>query len=128
MPYTYDDQNVFARILRGEIPCQKVLETDHALAFHDISPQAPVHVLVIPKGAYVTYDDFAANASDAEIVDFTRAIGKVCQMTGVQPGDGGGGFRMVANTGQAAIQDVPHLHVHILGGRLLGRMLRDPGT
>ncbi len=128
MAYSYDDQNIFARILRGEIPCNKVLETDHSLAFHDITPQAPVHVMVIPKGPYVTYDHFAQTASDTEIVDFTRAVGQVCQMTGVQPGTGGGGYRMVANAGQAAIQDVPHLHVHVLGGRLLGRMLRDPGT
>lgn len=128
MPYAYDDQNVFARILRGEIPCKKVLETPHSLAFHDIDPQAPVHVLVIPKGPYVTYDHFALEASEAEIVDFTRTVGEICKMTEVQPGEGGGGYRLIANSGAAAIQEVPHLHVHILGGRLLGRMLRDPGT
>lgn len=127
MAYDYDDQNVFARILRGEIPCRKLLETPHSFAFHDIAPQAPVHVLVIPKGRYVTYDHFAQEASEAEIVDFTRMIGQVCRMTEVPP-DIGGGYRLVANSGKAAIQDVPHLHVHILGGRLLGRMLRDPGT
>ncbi|THD74031.1 HIT domain-containing protein [Thalassobius vesicularis] len=128
MPYAYDDQNVFARILRGEIPCKKALETPHSLAFHDIDPQAPVHVLVIPKGRYVTYDHFALEASEAEIVDFTRTVGEICKMTEVQPGEGGGGYRLIANSGRAAIQEVPHLHVHILGGRLLGRMLRDPGT
>ena len=123
MPYAYDDQNVFAKILRGEIPSRKVLETEHSLAFHDISEQAPVHVLVIPKGPYVTYDHFAQEASEAEILDFTRAIGEVCRITGVQPGHGGEGFRMVANAGAHGVQEVPHLHVHILGGRPLGRML-----
>lgn len=123
MSYTYDPQNVFAKILRGEIPNKTVLETEHSLAFHDITPQAPVHVLVIPKGPYVCYDHFAQNASDAEIIDFTRAIGEVCKITGVQPANGGDGFRMIANTGHAGVQEVPHLHVHILGGRVLGRML-----
>jgi len=124
MAYSYDDQNVFAKILRGEIPNRTVLETDHTLAFHDISEQAPVHVLVIPKGPYVTYDHFAQDASEAEIVDFTRAIGEVCRITGVQPGMGGGGFRAISNAGDAGVQEVPHLHVHILGGRVLGRMLQ----
>ena len=124
MAYIYDDQNIFAKILRGEIPSRKVLETEHSLAFHDISEQAPVHVLVIPKGPYVTYDHFAQDASEAEIVDFTRAIGEVCRITGVQPGEGGGGFRLISNAGEAGIQEVPHLHVHILGGRVLGRMLQ----
>jgi histidine triad (HIT) family protein len=123
MPYAYDAQNVFARILRGEIPCRKVLETDHALAFHDIQPQAPVHVLVIPKGPYVNADHFAAEASDAEIADYTRAIGKVCAELGLRPGNGGQGYRLIANTGEAGVQEVPHLHVHILSGRVLGRML-----
>lgn len=126
MSYSYDDQNVFARILRGEIPCTKVLETEHALAFRDIAPQAPEHVLVIPKGAYVTFDHFAEAASAEEIVDFTRAIGQVCEMLGVRPGLGGGGFRLISNAGQDGVQDVPHLHVHILAGRPLGRML--PGA
>ncbi|MFN3645209.1 MAG: histidine triad nucleotide-binding protein [Gemmobacter sp.] len=123
MPYAYDPNNVFSRILRGEIPCRKVLETDHALAFHDIAPQAPVHVLVIPKGPYVNADHFAAEASDAEIADYTRAIGKVCAELGIRPGDGGQGYRLIANAGEAGVQEVPHLHVHILGGRVLGRML-----
>lgn len=124
MPYTYDPTNVFARILRGEIPCRKVLETDHALAFHDIAAQAPVHVLVIPKGPYVNADHFAQDATDAEIAGFTRAIGNVCEMLGIRPGDGGMGYRLIANSGEAGVQEVPHLHVHILGGRVLGRMLK----
>lgn len=124
MALTYDSTNIFARILRGEIPCKKVLETEHALAFHDISPQAPVHVLVIPKGPYVNADHFAHEASDAEIADFTRAVGRVCAEFGLRPGEGGGGYRLIANTGEAGVQEVPHLHVHVLGGRVLGRMVQ----
>lgn len=123
MSYEYDSQNIFAKILRGEIPNKTVLETEHSLAFEDIQPQAPVHVLVIPKGPYVSYDHFALDASDAEIVDFTRAVGDVCKISGVQPSAGGNGFRAIANTGEAGVQEVPHLHVHILGGRVLGRMI-----
>ena len=119
MAYTYDPQNIFARILRGEIPNKTVLETDHTLAFHDIAPQAPVHVLVIPKGAYVTYDHFLRDASDAEILDFSRTVAKICDMTGV----GGEGFRAITNAGLNGVQEVPHYHLHILGGRPLGRML-----
>lgn len=123
MPYVYDDQNVFAKILRGEIPNRTVMETDHTLAFEDIRPQAPHHVLVIPKGAYVTADDFALNASDAEIVDFTRVVGRVCARLGIQPGEGGAGFRTISNAGEHGVQEVPHYHLHILAGRPLGRML-----
>lgn len=123
MAYAYDDQNIFARILRGEIPNSTVLETEHSLAFRDIAPQAPVHVLVIPKGAYVSYDHFAAKASDAEIVDFNRAIAQVCRSEGV----GDDGFRLISNAGAHGVQEVPHLHVHILGGRPLGRMLANEG-
>ena len=123
MSYAYDSGNVFARILRGEIPNRTVLETAHSLAFEDIAPQAPVHVLVIPKGPYVNYDHFAAEASDAEILDYTRAIDAVARKVGVTPGAGGGGYRLIANTGEAGVQEVPHLHVHIIGGRVLGRML-----
>lgn len=115
----YDDQNVFARILRGEIPNKTVYEDDHVLAFEDISPQAPTHVLVIPKGAYEGITDFAANASDAEIVAYVRALGKVAEMSGVA----GPGYRTIVNNGGDAIQEVPHLHTHVLGGRRLGRML-----
>ena len=115
----YDNQNIFAKILRGEIPNQTVYEDDYALAFHDINPQAPVHVLVIPKGAFVSWDDFSAHGSDAEIVGFVRAIGKVARELGlVQPG-----YRLLANIGIDAHQEVPHLHVHIFGGKPLGPML-----
>ena len=123
MPYSYDTENIFAKILRGEIPNKTVLETEHTLAFEDIYAQAPHHVLVIPKGAYVCYDHFALEASDAEIIDYTRAIGQVCKMLGVQPGEGGNGFRIISNAGSDGVQEVPHLHVHILAGRRLGRML-----
>ena len=123
MSYAYDATNIFARILRGEIPNKTVLETPHSLAFEDIRPQAPVHVLVIPKGSYVSYDHFAREASEAEIVDFTRAIGEVCKMAGVAL-DAGAGFRAISNAGMDGVQEVPHLHVHILGGRDLGRMLQ----
>jgi histidine triad (HIT) family protein len=120
MAYTYDPQNIFAKILRGEIPNKTVLETEHTLAFHDIYPQAPVHVLVIPKGPYVTYDHFCAEASDAEIVDYARTVARVCDMLGVAED----GWRLISNAGANAIQEVPHLHVHILGRRNLGRMLQ----
>ncbi|WP_294606873.1 HIT domain-containing protein [Roseovarius sp.] len=123
MPYAYDEQNIFAKILRGEIPNKTVLETGHSLAFYDIEPQAPVHVLVIPKGPYVCHDHFALAATDAEIVDFTRTVGEVCRLTGVQPGEGGDGFRSISNAGENGVQEVPHYHLHILGGRPLGRML-----
>lgn len=123
MAYEYDDQNIFAKILRGEIPNTTVLETEHTLAFRDLYPQAPVHVLVIPKGPYVSYDHFAAAASDAEIIDYTRAIGEVCRMEGVAL-DAADGFRMISNAGAHGVQEVPHLHVHILGGRQIGRMVQ----
>ncbi len=126
MPYQYDSQNIFARILRGEIPCARVHETDHSLAFKDINPQAPTHVLVIPKGAYVNYDHFAAAASDAEIVDFTRAVGKVAGMLGHAEIAGGEGYRILSNAGPDAHQEVPHLHIHIFGGKFLGRMIKVP--
>jgi len=123
MAYNYDPENIFAKILRGEIPNDTVLETGHCLAFRDIAPQTPAHVLIIPKGAYVSFDHFAAEASDAEIVDYTRTIGKVCKMLGVDLDAGEDGYRMIANTGKNGVQDVPHLHVHILAGKFLGRML-----
>ncbi|MEL6608050.1 MAG: HIT domain-containing protein [Pseudomonadota bacterium] len=123
MAYDYDPQNIFAKILRGEIPNTTVLETEHSLAFRDIAPQAPDHVLVIPKGAYVCFDHFALEASEAEIVDFTRAVGTVCKDLGVQPGEGGAGYRLLSNAGNDGVQDVPHLHVHIVAGRNLGPML-----
>ncbi len=115
----YDDQNIFARILRGEIPARKVYEDDWALAFHDINPQAPTHVLVIPKGAYVSWDDFSEHASEAEIAGFVRAVGHVARDAGlVAPG-----YRLLANTGTDSHQEVPHLHVHVFAGRPLGPML-----
>ena len=123
MSYAYDDQNIFAKILRGEIPCKKVLETEHSLAFHDIQPQAAVHVLVIPKGRYVNADHFGEAASDAELADFSRALSQVARAVGVAEAAGGGGFRLIANTGPDGRQDVPHYHVHIAGGEKLGRML-----
>ena len=123
MPYIYDDQNIFAKILRGEIPNNTVFENDHALAFRDITPQAPVHVLVIPKGPYVNHDHFANEASDAEIVGYARAVGEVCKLENVAPGDGQSGYRSIANSGEDGVQEVPHFHTHILGGRPLGRML-----
>ena len=123
MSYTYDPQNIFAKILRGDIPCNKVLETPHSLAFHDIQPQARVHVLVIPKGPYIDADHFGAEASDAELADFSRALSQVARAVGVSQASGGDGFRLIANTGPDGRQDVPHYHVHIAGGEKLGRML-----
>jgi len=116
----YDNNNIFAKILRGEIPCDRVYESDHALAFKDIAPQAPVHVLVIPKGPYVNMDDFSANATDAEIAGFFRAVGDVARQLGVVDK----GYRTLANNGPDAHQEVPHLHVHIFAGRDLGGMIR----
>jgi histidine triad (HIT) family protein len=115
----YDEANIFARILRGEIPCAKVYEDDFALAFDDIAPQAPVHILVIPKGAYVSWDDFSARADDAEIGGFVRAVGHVAREAGLITD----GYRLLANIGPHSGQEVPHLHVHILAGRPLGPML-----
>ena len=115
----YDDQNIFARIIRGELPAKTVLESQHSLAFHDISPLAPIHVLVIPKGHYVCWDDFSALASDAEIADFTRTIGQVAAAVGADQQ----GYRILSNTGKRSGQEVPHLHVHVFGGQPLGPML-----
>ena len=119
----YDESNVFARILRGELPCQKVHEDAHTLAFHDINPAAPAHVLVIPKGAYVSFADFSAKASDLEITAFVRAVGKIAADLGVEAHV----YRLLANHGQHANQEVPHFHVHILAGRPLGPLLAKPG-
>ncbi|WP_308721241.1 histidine triad nucleotide-binding protein [Komagataeibacter xylinus] len=115
----YDPQNVFARILRGELPCRKVYEDEYALAFHDIAPKAPIHVLVIPKGAYVSFADFSAKADDATIAGFTRAVGTVARDLGLEAP----GYRLVSNTGIEGGQEVPHFHVHLFGGRPLGAML-----
>lgn len=126
MAYTYDDQNIFARILRGEIPNSTVLETNHTLAFHDINPGAPHHVLVIPKGAYVNHDHFVSEATDAEIIDLFKSVGEVCSLLGVSEAGGGDGYRLISNSGKSGVQDVPHLHFHVIGGRNLGPMLTKP--
>ena len=123
MSYSYDDQNIFAKILRGEIPCRKALETEHSFAFHDIQPQAPVHVLVVPKGPYVNLDHFGAAASDAEIADFNRAVARVARETGVAEAAGGGGYPIIAHTRPDGRQDVPHFHFHVVGGEQLGWFL-----
>jgi diadenosine tetraphosphate (Ap4A) HIT family hydrolase len=115
----YDRNNIFARILRSEIPCNKVFEDLHVLAFHDISPQSPTHVLVIPKGEYVSFDDFSEKASPEEITALVRAVGQIARERGVTDS----GYRILANTGPAAHQEVPHFHVHLFGGRDLGGML-----
>ncbi len=118
---TYDQNNIFAKILRGEIPCKKIYENEHALAFPDIHPKAPIHILVIPKGAYTTHNDFSQRATDAEIAGFERAVGEVAKIAGVAES----GYRLISNCGVNAHQEVPHYHVHILGGRTLGPMLAD---
>ena len=115
----YDDQNIFAKILRGDIPHDSVYEDDHVLAFRDITPQAPVHILVIPKGAYVSIDDFSANGSPEEIVAFYAAIAKITAAEGLSDN----GFRCIANTGAHGGQEVPHFHMHILGGQPIGPMV-----
>jgi len=115
----YDGSNIFARILRGEIPAQRVYEDEHALAFHDINAQAPVHILVIPKGAYVSWDDFSERGSAEEIAGFVRAVGHVAREQGLVAS----GYRLLANCGADSGQEVPHLHVHLFGGRRLGSML-----
>ena len=115
----YDDTNIFARILRGEIPSKRVFGNEWAVAFHDINPQAPVHVLVIPRGAWRSWADFSARASDAEIAGFVRAVGSVARDLGLEEP----GYRLLANAGINAHQEVPHLHVHLFGGRQLGPML-----
>ena len=120
MEYAYDDQNIFAKILRGEIPNSTVFENEYALAFNDIVPQAPVHVLIIPKGPYMSLDHFARDASAAEQAGFFDAVAEVCRISGLEDG-----FRGVSNTRMHGVQDVPHYHMHILGGRPLGRMLAD---
>ena len=116
---SYDPNNIFAKILRGEIPCKKVYEDQFALAFHDINPQAPVHVLVIPKGAYVSLADFSASAPADLIAGYIRAVGKVAEELGIVEE----GFRALFNAGTNAGQEVPHLHIHLFAGKKLGPML-----
>lgn len=120
----YDQDNIFARILRGEIPCDKVYEDEFALAFRDINPQAPVHVLIIPKGAYISSDDFTEKASPEELAGFLRAVGHVARELGVADS----GYRILANTGRDGHQEVPHFHVHLFGGASLGRMITPPNV
>jgi histidine triad (HIT) family protein len=115
----YDDNNIFARILRGELPAQEIYQDEYALAFHDIRPQAPVHAIVIPKGKYVSAADFGALATPAEITGFTRAVALVARQLGVAET----GYRLIANIGPDSRQEVPHYHVHILGGQLMGHLL-----
>lgn len=123
MAHVYDSDNIFARILRGEIPNDTVVETPHSLAFNDIGPQAPVHVLVLPKGPYTNWDHFAAEATADEIVDFTRTIHAVAEKLGLDPAAGGEGYRVIVNTGAHGEQEVQHLHAHVLGGARLGKLL-----
>lgn len=123
MAHIYDPTNIFARILRGEIPNKTVMETEHTLAFHDIRPLAPQHVLVIPKRPYVTFDHFAAEASAEEIVDFHRVAAQICADLGASLGTGGAGYRAITNAGAHGGQEVPHYHLHIVAGHPLGRML-----
>ena len=119
----YDTNNIFAKILRKEIPCDKIYENDHVLAFKDINPQAKIHVLVIPKGAYVNMDDFSQNAKNDEIVALTRALGAVTKIVGLSSYSEGKGYRYIGNNGPDGGQEVPHLHFHIIGGEPLGRMV-----
>jgi histidine triad (HIT) family protein len=120
---SYDRNNIFAKILRKEIPCDKIYENDHVLAFKDINPQAKIHVLVIPKGAYVNMDDFSQNAKNDEIVALIRALGEVTKIVGLSSYSEGKGYRYIVNNGPDGGQEVPHLHFHIIGGEPLGRMV-----
>jgi diadenosine tetraphosphate (Ap4A) HIT family hydrolase len=120
MTAAYDDQNIFAKIIRGEIPCDKVYEDEHVLAFNDINPRSPIHILVIPKTAYVSFADFSANASSEEIAAFMRAVGYIAGEKGLD----GPGYRILANHGRDGRQEVPHFHMHIFGGTDLGIMIK----
>ena len=117
----YDKDNIFAKILRGEIPCKKVYENEYVLSFHDINPQKKIHVLVIPKRRYINLDDFAENASDKEIVEFNKAIIHIVKMLKISNQEGG--YRVLSNIGKDGGQEVPHLHYHIFGGEKIGKMV-----
>ena len=123
MGYQYDRENIFAKILRKEIPSETVYETKHSLAFKDINPAAPIHILIIPKGAYVNFDHFGSDASEEEIVDFNQTVKTVIQQEKLDPNSNGEGYRLITNTGLNGVQEVPHLHFHLLGGRNLGTMV-----
>ena len=123
MVYKYDDQNIFAKILRGEIPNNTISSTKYSLAFRDIAPQVMEHILIIPRGPYVCFDHFVSEATDKEIVDFNKLVANVCDELQMSPGTGGDGYRLISNTGKFGVQEVPHYHLHILGGQQLGRMI-----
>ena len=123
MEFKYDFNNIFAKILKKEIPNDTVFETAHSLAFKDINPAAPIHILVIPKGPYINYDHFASQASDEEIIDFNKTINEVIKKENLDPERNGNGYRLIANAGLNGVQEVPHLHFHILGGRNMGIMV-----
>ena len=120
---TYDKNNVFAKILRGEIPCKKIYEDEHVLAFHDVNPQKKIHALVIPKGDYINLDDFTSKASEKEIAALVKGIGTVAKKLGVSEVVNGGGYRSIVNVGQNGGQEVPHLHFHIFGGERIGKIV-----
>ena len=120
---TYDKNNIFAKILRGEIPCKKIYEDEYVLAFHDVNPQKKIHVLVIPKGAYINLDDFSSKASEKEIVGLIKGIGEVAKKLGVSEVAKGEGYRSLVNVGEHGGQEVPHLHFHIFGGEKVGKMV-----
>ena len=120
---SYDNQNIFAKILRGDIPCEKIYEDEYVLSFKDVNPQAPSHILIIPKGAYTDINDFIENASNAEIIGFNKAIPIVAHQLGISETSGGKGYRLISNAGSEAHQTVAHFHIHLLAGRNLGPML-----
>ena len=123
MVYRYDEENIFAKILRGEIPNNTISSTKYSLAFRDIAPQVPDHILIIPKGSYVCFDHFVSEASDAEILDFNKLVGHICNELNLSPGSDGNGYRLISNAGKFGVQEVPHYHLHLLGGQQLGRMI-----
>ena len=124
MSYKYDNENIFAKILRKEIPNDTILESEHSLAFKDINPAAPIHILIIPKGHYVNFDHFVTEASKEEIIDFNKTVANVIIQVKLNPSLDGNGYRIIANTGLHGVQEVPHLHFHVLGGRNLGSMVK----
>ncbi len=124
MEYQYDSQNVFAKILRDELPSSKINESEYTLAFHDINASAPHHILVIPKGPYINFDHFINSATNLEIIDFNKTISTIIGSLNLNPTEGGDGYRLIANAGINGLQEVPHYHVHLLAGRPLGQMVQ----